>query len=180
MLKEYKGELLFIAISMAVYVFLATIDASQKFAYGGFIFGLFGLVVAWKIFEHVDDQPEGNEKMMEIADSIHEGAMVFLSREYRIRRRRRRSSMAPPAGCRRSRRVPAPAPPAIGRRAGIRPTGRARRAYWPPLSRWQAQAARRTTGEPRTSQLVGLPPSDPGRRLAPLGEGPLLVPTLER
>ncbi|MEE9258485.1 MAG: sodium-translocating pyrophosphatase [Nitrospinaceae bacterium] len=84
MLKEYKGELLFIAISMAVYVFLASIDASQKFAYGGFIFGLFGLVVAWKIFEHIDDQPEGNEKMMEIADSIHEGAMVFLSREYRI------------------------------------------------------------------------------------------------
>ncbi|SVB78790.1 uncharacterized protein METZ01_LOCUS231644, partial [marine metagenome] len=69
---------------MAVYIFLASIDASQKFVYGGFIFGLFGLVVAWKIFENVDDQPEGNEKMMEIAESIHEGAMVFLSREYKM------------------------------------------------------------------------------------------------
>ncbi|MEE2987434.1 MAG: sodium-translocating pyrophosphatase [Nitrospinota bacterium] len=84
MLKDYKGELIFIGISMAVYIFLASIDASQKFVYGGFIFGLFGLVVAWKIFENVDDQPEGNEKMMEIAESIHEGAMVFLSREYKM------------------------------------------------------------------------------------------------
>ena len=84
MLKDYKGELIFIGISMAVYIFLASIDASQKFVYGGFIFGLFGLVVAWKIFENVDDQPEGNEKMMEIAESIHEGAMVFLAREYKM------------------------------------------------------------------------------------------------
>ena len=53
MLKDYKGELIFIGISMAVYIFLASIDASQKFVYGGFIFGLFGLVVAWKIFENV-------------------------------------------------------------------------------------------------------------------------------
>jgi len=32
----------------------------------------------------VDDQPEGNEKMVEIAEAIHEGAMVFLNREYKL------------------------------------------------------------------------------------------------
>jgi K(+)-stimulated pyrophosphate-energized sodium pump len=48
------------------------------------VFGLFGLVVAWKIFEKVDEQSDGNEKMREIAEAIHEGAMVFLSREYKI------------------------------------------------------------------------------------------------
>jgi K(+)-stimulated pyrophosphate-energized sodium pump len=84
MLKENKGELIFIGLSMIVYVVLATFDASQKFAYLGAVFGLFGLIIAWKIFESVDDEPEGNEKMMEIAESIHEGAMVFLSREYKI------------------------------------------------------------------------------------------------
>ncbi|MDP7192145.1 MAG: sodium-translocating pyrophosphatase, partial [Arenicellales bacterium] len=42
------------------------------------------MVVAWKIFEKVDEQSDGNEKMREIAEAIHEGAMVFLSREYKI------------------------------------------------------------------------------------------------
>ncbi len=84
MLKEYTGELIFVGISILVYVLMALFDASHNFVYFAIVFGLFGLVVAWKIFENVDDQPEGNEKMMEIADSIHEGAMVFLSREYRI------------------------------------------------------------------------------------------------
>ncbi len=84
MLKEYTGELIFLGIAMLVYVLLAVFDASHNFAYFGVVFGIFGLVVAWKVYEYVDDQPEGNEKMMEIADAIHEGAMVFLSREYRI------------------------------------------------------------------------------------------------
>ena len=84
MLKEYTGELVFVGISILVYVLMALFDASHNFVYFAIVFGVFGLVVAWKIFENVDDQPEGNEKMMEIADSIHEGAMVFLSREYRI------------------------------------------------------------------------------------------------
>ncbi|MFQ5450637.1 MAG: sodium-translocating pyrophosphatase [Nitrospinaceae bacterium] len=84
MLKEYTGELIFIGVSMVVYLVMATFDASQNYAYFAVIFGFFGLVVAWKIFENVDDQPEGNENMVEIADSIHEGAMVFLSREYKI------------------------------------------------------------------------------------------------
>ncbi len=84
MLKEYKGELIFLIIAMAAYVFMATLDISQNYSYFSVVFGLFGLVVAWKIFEKVDEQSDGNEKMREIAEAIHEGAMVFLSREYKI------------------------------------------------------------------------------------------------
>jgi K(+)-stimulated pyrophosphate-energized sodium pump len=69
---------------MSLYLVMAAFDASQKFVYLAVLFGLFGLIIAWKIFESVDDEPAGNEKMTEIADSIHEGAMVFLSREYKV------------------------------------------------------------------------------------------------
>ncbi len=84
MIKEYKGELLFIALAVGFYVIFAIFQASQMYAYISPLFGLFGLAIAYKIYEYVDDQPEGNDKMVEIAESIHEGAMVFLSREYRI------------------------------------------------------------------------------------------------
>ncbi len=84
MLKEYKGELLFLAIAMGAYVFMATLNISQNYSYFAVVFGIFGLIVAWKIYEKVDEQSDGNEKMREIAESIHEGAMVFLSREYKI------------------------------------------------------------------------------------------------
>ena len=84
MLKEHKGEMIFIGFSMVLYLIMAAFDASQKFVYLALLFGLFGLVIAWKLFESVDDEPAGNEKMTEIADAIHEGAMVFLAREYKI------------------------------------------------------------------------------------------------
>ena len=84
MLSEHKGEMIFIGIAMILYLVMAALDASQKFVYLAVLFGLFGLIIAWKIFESVDDEPAGNEKMTEIADSIHEGAMVFLSREYKV------------------------------------------------------------------------------------------------
>lgn len=84
MVKEYKGELLFLIIAMGAYVFMATLDISQNYSYFAVVFGFFGLVVAWKIYEKVDEASDGNEKMREIAESIHEGAMVFLSREYKI------------------------------------------------------------------------------------------------
>ncbi len=84
MIKEYKGELFFVALAVGLYVVFAIFQASHNFVYLSPLFGLFGLAIAWKIYEYVDDQPEGNEKMTEIAESIHEGAMVFLSREYRI------------------------------------------------------------------------------------------------
>jgi K(+)-stimulated pyrophosphate-energized sodium pump len=84
MLKEYKGELIFVAVSLIVYFIFAAFGASENFAYLAVVFGFFGLCVAWKIYEYVDDHSDGNERMVEIADSIHEGAMVFLSREYKI------------------------------------------------------------------------------------------------
>ena len=84
MLTEHKGEMIFIGFSMVLYLIMAAFDASQKFVYLAVLFGLFGLVIAWKLFESVDDEPAGNEKMTEIADAIHEGAMVFLAREYKI------------------------------------------------------------------------------------------------
>ena len=83
MLKEYKGELLFLVIVMAVYLFMATLNLSHNYSYFAVVFGIFGLIVTWKIYEKVDEQPDGNEKMREIAESIHDGAMVFLSREYK-------------------------------------------------------------------------------------------------
>ncbi|MDH5762057.1 MAG: sodium-translocating pyrophosphatase [Nitrospinota bacterium] len=84
MIKEYKGELFFIALAVGLYLVFAIFQGAHNYAYLSPVFGLFGLAIAWKVYEYVDDQPEGNERMTEIAESIHEGAMVFLSREYRI------------------------------------------------------------------------------------------------
>ena len=84
MLSEHKGELAFIGFAMVAYLVMASLDVSQNYVYLAVIFGLFGLIIAWKLFEGVDDESAGNEKMKEIAESIHEGAMVFLSREYKI------------------------------------------------------------------------------------------------
>ena len=84
MLSEHKGELAFIGFAMAAYLVMASLDVSQNYVYLAVIFGIFGLMIAWKLYEGVDDESAGNEKMTEIAESIHEGAMVFLSREYKI------------------------------------------------------------------------------------------------
>ena len=84
MLSEYKGEIGFIGFAMMAYLVMAAFDVSQNYVYLAVVFGLFGLIIAWKLFEGVDDAPAGNEKMTEIAEAIHEGAMVFLSREYKI------------------------------------------------------------------------------------------------
>lgn len=83
MTQDYKSEIAFIGLALVVYLFFAVFNASEYYVYFSVVFGFFGLIVAWKIFEYIDDQPEGDETMMEIADAIHEGAMVFLSREYR-------------------------------------------------------------------------------------------------
>ncbi|MBT5471043.1 MAG: sodium-translocating pyrophosphatase, partial [Nitrospina sp.] len=84
MLTEHKGEMAFIGFAMVAYLAMAALDVSQNYVYLAVVFGFFGLIIAWKLFEGVDDAPAGNEKMTEIADAIHEGAMVFLSREYKI------------------------------------------------------------------------------------------------
>lgn len=43
-----------------------------------------GLVLAVFIYLHILKQPEGNEKMREISGLIHDGAMVYLKRQYVI------------------------------------------------------------------------------------------------
>jgi K(+)-stimulated pyrophosphate-energized sodium pump len=48
------------------------------------VLGVLGLIFALCIFFTILKNSEGNEKMRDIANDIHKGAMVFLSREYRI------------------------------------------------------------------------------------------------
>ncbi len=48
------------------------------------LFGGLGLVFALYLYRYVSSQPAGNEKMTEIADMIHEGALAFLRKEYQI------------------------------------------------------------------------------------------------
>ena len=44
--------------------------------------GIAGLIIAWITYFYVRRQPAGNEKMREIQDLVHAGAMAFLRREY--------------------------------------------------------------------------------------------------
>jgi K(+)-stimulated pyrophosphate-energized sodium pump len=48
------------------------------------IFGVIGLFVAFKIYQLVMQYETGNEKVTKIAEAIHEGAMVFMRREYKM------------------------------------------------------------------------------------------------
>lgn len=48
------------------------------------VVSILALIVAFVFSLMVGQQPEGNDKMKEIAASIHEGAMAFLTREYRV------------------------------------------------------------------------------------------------
>ena len=49
------------------------------------IFGVLGLVCAVIIYVLMTRYPEGEAKIRKIADAIHEGAMVFMHREYSMR-----------------------------------------------------------------------------------------------
>ena len=53
-------------------------------AYFAVILGMVGFGAAIMLYNKVKQEPVGNEVMAEIADSIHDGAMAFLRREYRI------------------------------------------------------------------------------------------------
>jgi K(+)-stimulated pyrophosphate-energized sodium pump len=48
------------------------------------ILGAVGFVIAIVLYNTVKAQPVGNERMKEVSDSIHNGAMAFLGREYRV------------------------------------------------------------------------------------------------
>jgi K(+)-stimulated pyrophosphate-energized sodium pump len=57
----------------------------SKFAYlptSAIVAGFVGLVIAWVTYLYVRRQPAGSEKMQEIQDMVHDGAMTFLRREY--------------------------------------------------------------------------------------------------
>ena len=47
-------------------------------------FGLVGLGLAWWIFQKVKEYPEGESNVVQIAEEIHLGAMVFMRREYKM------------------------------------------------------------------------------------------------
>jgi len=51
--------------------------------YAPYLGGL-GIVIAFLIYAHVKGQPNGNERMQELEEMIHAGAMVFLKKEYTI------------------------------------------------------------------------------------------------
>jgi K(+)-stimulated pyrophosphate-energized sodium pump len=48
------------------------------------ILGVVGFLIAIVIYSIVKAQPVGNDNMKEISEAIHDGAMAFLSREYRV------------------------------------------------------------------------------------------------
>ena len=48
------------------------------------ILGAIGFAIAIVLYRIVKAQPVGNERMREISEDIHNGAMAFLNREYRV------------------------------------------------------------------------------------------------
>ena len=48
------------------------------------VFGIVGLITAALIYFYIKRQPSGTKVMIEISEAIHEGAMVFLKKEYKI------------------------------------------------------------------------------------------------
>jgi len=48
------------------------------------VLGVIGFAIAIVLYNMVKAQPIGNDKMKEISEAIHDGAMAFLNREYRV------------------------------------------------------------------------------------------------
>ena len=48
------------------------------------ILGVIGFVIAVVLYNVVKAEPVGNDRMKEISEDIHNGAMAFLGREYRV------------------------------------------------------------------------------------------------
>ncbi|NIM48444.1 MAG: sodium-translocating pyrophosphatase [Gemmatimonadales bacterium] len=44
--------------------------------------GIVGLIIAWLTFFYVRRQPPGNQRMQDLQQAVHTGAMAFLKREY--------------------------------------------------------------------------------------------------
>ena len=56
----------------------------ERFVDFAWLFGVIGLLMAGFIYLYIRKQPDGSEKMREIAGLIHNGAMVYLKRQYSI------------------------------------------------------------------------------------------------
>ena len=48
------------------------------------ILGVLGLLAAYYLYRLIKSHPPGDENVKKIGDQIHEGAMVFMRREYSI------------------------------------------------------------------------------------------------
>ena len=48
------------------------------------LLGITGLVIANYIYKLVKKYPEGDANVIKIGDAIHEGAIVFIRRKYRM------------------------------------------------------------------------------------------------
>ena len=46
--------------------------------------GIMALLFAFTLIKFILRQPDGNQKVKEIAEQIHLGAMTFLNKEYKI------------------------------------------------------------------------------------------------
>ena len=49
----------------------------------GILIGIIVLVYAYLVYRNLKSLPVGSDRMKELASAIHEGAMVFLRREYK-------------------------------------------------------------------------------------------------
>ena len=57
---------------------------SENLLLGGvFAVGIIALLFAYRLVRIILKKPEGSEKVQEIADQIHKGAMTFLNKEYK-------------------------------------------------------------------------------------------------
>jgi len=82
---EYIGVgILLVALAAAVAIFKFDVMASQNLVYTSLAAGMLSLVFAGFLTLKITTAEPGNDKMMEIAKYIQEGAMAFLKREYSV------------------------------------------------------------------------------------------------
>jgi len=83
---EERLATIFIRPGFEVLVGILTINV-RKVSMGSIIpplFGIAGLAVAYYIYQRILEYSEGDEKVAKIGHAIHEGAMVFMRREYKM------------------------------------------------------------------------------------------------
>ena len=48
------------------------------------LLGIIGMAAAWLVYSMIKSKPSGDDKVAEIANKIHNGAMTFMAREYKM------------------------------------------------------------------------------------------------